>query len=54
MKVHGVLGMVLGPVLCLVVLNVVRSGVLDNTLQDLRLAAGDLAAILRGGGAEKS
>ena len=49
MKVGGVPGMILGPVLCLVVLNLCRSGVLDRTLRDLRLAGGDLSAILRGG-----
>lgn len=47
MKLAGVLGMVLGPVLCLVVLNIARAGVFDNILADLRLAAGDISAILR-------
>lgn len=49
MKLAGVLGMILGPILCLVVINVYRSGVLDNVLSDLRLAAADIGAILRGG-----
>ena len=49
MKLYGVAGMILGPVLCLVVLNLIRSGVLDRSLADLRMAAGDLSAILRGG-----
>lgn len=49
MKLRGVAGMILGPILCLVALNLIRSGVLDRSLADLRLAAGDLAAILRGG-----
>lgn len=48
MKLGGVIGMVLGPVICLVLLNVYRSGVLDNTLADVRLAAMDVSAILRG------
>lgn len=48
MKLRGVTGMILGPILCLVALNLIRSGVLDRSLADLRLAAGDLAAILRG------
>ena len=48
MKLRGVAGMILGPILCLVALNLIRSGVLDRSLADLRLAAGDLAAILRG------
>jgi len=47
MKLAGVLGMVLGPVICLVVLNVGRSGAFDNVLADLREAAGDISAILR-------
>ncbi len=49
MKLGGVPGMILGPVLCLVVINVYRSGVLDCTMADLRLAAADISAILRGG-----
>lgn len=48
MKLGGVLGMILGPVLCLVAVNVYRSGVLDNVLSDMRLAAADVSAILRG------
>lgn len=49
MKLAGVAGMILGPVLCLVALNLFRSGVLDRSLSDLRLAGGDISAILRGG-----
>ena len=49
MKVAKVWGMILGPVVCLVVRNVLRSGVLDDALADLRLAGRDLGAILRGG-----
>ena len=49
MKVAGVWGMILGPVLCLVVLNILNAGVLDGTLSDLRLAASDLCAILKSG-----
>ena len=52
MKAAGVLGMVLGPVLCLVALDVVGSGVLDNTMADVKLAFQDLSAILRGEEAE--
>ena len=48
MKLRGVAGMILGPILCLVALNLIRSGVLDRSLADLRLAVGDLSAILRG------
>ena len=53
MKVAGVAGMILGPVLCLVVLNLCRAGVLDRTLRDLRLAGSDLSAILYGGETEE-
>lgn len=53
MKAAGVAGMILGPVLCLVVLNLCRAGVLDRTLRDLRLAGSDLSAILYGGGTEE-
>lgn len=49
MKLGGVLGMILGPVLCLVVINIYRSGVLDNVLADVRLAVADIGAILRSG-----
>ncbi len=49
MKMGGVAGMILGPVLCLVALNLVRSGVLDRSLSDLRAAFWDISAILRGG-----
>ncbi|MCI5705156.1 sporulation integral membrane protein YtvI [Candidatus Pseudoscillospira sp. SGI.172] len=54
MQVGGVAGMILGPVLCLVVINVCRSGVLDNTLRDVKLAAADLSAILKSGKPEES
>jgi len=52
MKAAGVAGMILGPILCLVALNLTRSGVLDRTLADLRLAGRDVSAILRGGDPE--
>lgn len=54
MQVGGVAGMILGPVLCLVVINVCRSGVLDNTLRDVKLAASDLSAVLKSGQPEES
>ena len=47
MKIAGVAGMILGPVLCMVVINVGRLGVLDGVLSDLRMAARDLTAILK-------
>ena len=49
MRVAGVAGMILGPIVTLVVLNLLGLGVLDGTKADLRLAVEDLAAVLRGG-----
>ncbi len=49
MRLGGVLGMILGPVVCLIVLNMARGGIFDNTLRDLRLAIRDISAILAGG-----
>lgn len=53
MRLGGVIGMVLGPVLCLVLLNLARSGIFDNTLADLRLAVRDLGAIFKSGAAKE-
>lgn len=49
MKLAGIAGMILGPVLCLVAINLIRSGVLSRSLADLRLAFWDISAILRSG-----
>lgn len=49
MKIAGVWGMILGPMVCLVTRNVLRSGVLDEALEDLRLAWGDMGALLKSG-----
>ncbi len=48
MRVGGVAGMVLGPILTLVALNLLGLGLLDGVKADLRLVAEDTAAILRG------
>lgn len=53
MKLGGVAGMILGPVVCLVVRNLWQAGLLDRTAADLKLAGRDMAAILRGGEEEK-
>lgn len=53
MRVAGVAGMILGPVLTLVALNLLGLGLLDGTKADLYLAMEDAAAILRGGSREK-
>ena len=47
MKLAGVDGMILGPVVFLVVLNICRAGVFDGLTADLRLAVRDIRAILR-------
>lgn len=47
MRLAGVPGMIFGPILCLVALNLLRSGVLDHTMTDIKLAATDLSAVLK-------
>lgn len=49
MRLGGVVGMIMGPVVCLVALSILRGGVLDSTFADLRLAMTDIIAILKGG-----
>lgn len=49
MKVGGVLGMVMGPLLLLVCINLAKLGIFRPVLDDLALAAGDIHAILRSG-----
>lgn len=48
MRLAGVAGMILGPVVLLVALNICQAGVFDGLMADLRLAAGDFKAILKG------
>ena len=52
MKAGGVVGMVLGPVLLLVAINLARLGIFTPFLRDLRRAAADVSAILAGGHSE--
>lgn len=47
MRVAGVWGMILGPVLCLVAQKLMHTGLFDGAAADLRLAAADTAALLR-------
>lgn len=47
MKVGGIVGMIFGPVLVLTVLNIIRSGVFDGLLTDIRIATDDIYAILK-------
>ena len=54
MRVAGVLGMVFGPVLLLVIINICSSGFFDGVVADLSRASRDISAILRGGKEEES
>lgn len=47
MRLAGVLGMILGPILCLVAINICRTGIFDGLVADLGLAVRDTAALLR-------
>ncbi len=49
MKIGGVLGMVVGPLLLLVCINLAKLGIFRPVLDDLSLAAQDINAILRSG-----
>ena len=49
MKAGGVLGMVVGPLLLLVCINLAKLGIFRPVLDDLALAASDISAILRSG-----
>ncbi len=49
MKAGGVLGMVVGPLLLLVCINLAKLGIFRPVLNDLSLAASDIHAILRSG-----
>lgn len=46
MKLGGVLGMILGPIVVLVLINLGKTGMFSGVWADLRAAAGDLAAVL--------
>jgi len=47
MRTFGVLGMVFGPVVLLVLINVCKSGVLRGAMEDLSLAVRDISALLK-------
>lgn len=47
MQVAGVAGMIFGPVLCMVVINICKLDVLNGVAADLRMAAGDISALLK-------
>lgn len=53
MRLAGVAGMILGPILTLVALNLAGLGLFDRIRADLRLASDDISAILRGGELKK-
>ena len=47
MRLAGVVGMILGPVVTLVAINLGKSGIFDGVLADLSLAARDISALLQ-------
>ena len=49
MKMGGVLGMVVGPLLLLVFINLAKLGIFRPVMSDISIAAGDINAILRSG-----
>jgi predicted PurR-regulated permease PerM len=49
MRLGGVAGMILGPILCLVFLNIYRSGLFEGASADLKLAVRDISALLKSG-----
>ena len=49
MKMGGVLGMVVGPLLLLVFINLAKLGIFRPVMSDISMAAGDINAILRSG-----
>lgn len=54
MCLAGVLGMILGPVVVLIIINVFKMDVFAGTRRDLRLAVQDIQALLRAGSDENS
>ena len=50
MKLAGVLGMILGPVVLLVLSNLGRKGIFEPTAADLRMAFRDVQGLLRADG----
>ena len=49
MRLGGVLGMVVGPLLLLVLINLAKLGIFRPLMDDLTMAAWDINAILRSG-----
>lgn len=53
MRLGGVLGMIVGPLLLLVVINLWKLGTFDPVVCDLKLAIGDISALLASGRQDK-
>lgn len=53
MRLGGVLGMIVGPLLLLVVINLWKLGTFDPVVCDLKLAIGDISALLASGREDK-
>lgn len=49
MQVAGIVGMILGPVLTMTIINTLKIGVFSNTIKDIKLAISDISAILSEG-----
>ncbi|MEG0825181.1 MAG: hypothetical protein RSG86_05470, partial [Oscillospiraceae bacterium] len=47
MRLGGVFGMIVGPILLMVVINIAKGGLFDGLLADLRLALSDTTALLK-------
>ena len=47
MKLAGVLGMILGPTVALIALNLAKLGLFDGVRRDITAAADDVMALLR-------
>lgn len=54
MKLGGVLGMIVGPLLLLVLINLAKLGIFRPVAGDLKLAVADISALLKGGGPDRS
>ncbi|MEG1241297.1 MAG: AI-2E family transporter, partial [Oscillospiraceae bacterium] len=47
MRLGGVFGMIVGPILLMVAINIAKGGLFDGLLADLRLALSDTTALLK-------
>ena len=50
MKLAGIVGMILGPVLTMTIINMLKIGIFRNTINDIKLAVSDISSILSSSG----